>query len=93
MAPLEQVLLRITAPLSGTVVYVNMRPGEVTDPETLTPLVEVVDLNRLVVAANIPSSQLPDVKLDQPVEIIPQQSGSTTFSTRPKPLPTLRPLP
>jgi multidrug efflux pump subunit AcrA (membrane-fusion protein) len=73
-ATLEQVLLKISAPFSGTVVYVNVRPGEVTDPETLTPLIELIDLNRLVVAANIPSSQLPDLKLGQPVEILPQQS-------------------
>jgi len=70
---LEPTLLKITAPLSGTVVYVNVRPGEVTDPETLTPLVEIVDLKRLIVTANIPSSQLPAVKVGQPVEIVPQQ--------------------
>jgi len=40
----EPASLKITAPLSGTVVYVSVRPGEVTDPETQTPLVEVVDL-------------------------------------------------
>ena len=73
---LEQALLKIIAPLSGTVVYVNVKPGEVTDPETLTPLVEVVDLNRLIVAANVPSSQLPTLKLGQTVEIIPQQDGT-----------------
>jgi multidrug efflux pump subunit AcrA (membrane-fusion protein) len=70
----EQARLKITAPLSGTVVYVNVRPGEVTDPETLAPLVELVDLNRLIVAANVPSSQMPAVKLGQTVEIVPQQS-------------------
>ena len=73
-ATIEHALLKIAAPLSGTVVYVNVRPGEVTDPETLTPLVELINLNRLVVAANIPSSQLSTVKQGQPVEIVPQQS-------------------
>ena len=70
----QQALLKITAPLAGTVVYLNVRPGEVTDPETATVLVDLVDLSRLIVAANIPSSQLPAVKLGQTVEIIPQQS-------------------
>jgi multidrug efflux pump subunit AcrA (membrane-fusion protein) len=70
---IEPALLKITAPLSGTVVYVNVRPGEVTDPETQTPLVEVVDLNRLIVAANVPSSQLQALKVRQTVEIVPQQ--------------------
>jgi membrane fusion protein, multidrug efflux system len=79
---IEQALLKITAPLSGTVVYVNVRPGEVTDPETLTPLVEVVDLNRLIIAANVPSSQMPAVKLGQIVEIVPQQGEvDHTFAT------------
>src|SRR6266853_4996108 len=89
---IEQALLKITAPLSGTVVYVNVRPGEVTDPETLTPLVEVVDLNRLIIAANIPSSQMPAVKLGQPVEIFLQESEvhdpfATTETTVAKPAP------
>lgn len=89
---IEQALLKITAPLSGTVVYVNVRPGEVTDPETLTPLVEVVDLNRLIIAANVPSSQMPAVKLGQAVEIVPQQSGvhdtfATTETATPSPSP------
>src|SRR5213592_4067256 len=89
---IEQASLKITAPLSGTVVYVNVRPGEVTDPETLTPLVEVVDLNRLIIAANIPSSQMPAVKLGQPVEIFPQESEvhdpfGTTETTVTKPAP------
>ncbi|PYJ30913.1 MAG: hypothetical protein DME90_01190 [Verrucomicrobia bacterium] len=66
-------LLKITAPLSGSVVYLNVRPGEVTDPESPTPLVELVDLSRLIVAADVPSSQISILKLGQKVEIIPQQ--------------------
>jgi len=89
---IEPALLKITAPLSGTVVYVNVRPGEVTDPETLTPLVEVVDLNRLIIAANVPSSQMPAVKLGQTVEIFPQQgvvhdTFATTETATPSPMP------
>lgn len=89
---IEQTSLKITAPLSGTVTYVNVRPGEVTDPETLTPLVEVVDLNRLIIAANVPSSQMPAVKLGQTVEIFPQQgvvhdTFGTTETATPSPAP------
>ena len=73
-------------------VYVNVKPGEVTDPETLTPLVEVVDLNRLIIAANVPSSQMPAVKLGQKVEIFPQQGEvhdtfATTETATPSPAP------
>ncbi|MGH7982834.1 MAG: efflux RND transporter periplasmic adaptor subunit [Candidatus Udaeobacter sp.] len=89
---IDQALLKITAPLSGTVVYVNVRPGEVTDPETQTPLVEVVDLNRLIIAANVPSSQIPAVKLGQTVEIVPQQGEvpdtfARTETATPNPAP------
>lgn len=89
---IEQALLKITAPLSGTIVYVNVKPGEVTDPETLAPLVEVVDLNRLIIAANVPSSQMPAVKLGQTVEIFPQQgvvhdTFATTETATPSPTP------
>ncbi len=70
----------------------NVKPGEVTDPETLTPLVEVVDLNRLIIAANVPSSQMPAVKLGQTVEIVPQQGEvhdtfATTETAAPNPAP------
>jgi membrane fusion protein (multidrug efflux system) len=89
---IEQALLKITAPLSGTVVYVNVRPGEVTDPETQTPLVELVDLNRLIIAANVPSSQMPALKVGQTVEIVPQQAEvhntfATTETAAPNPAP------
>jgi membrane fusion protein (multidrug efflux system) len=89
---IEPALVKITAPLSGTVIYVNVRPGEVTDPETLTPLVDVVDLNRLIIAASVPSSQMAAVKLGQTVEIIPQQGGAdetlaTNATATPNPAP------
>ena len=89
---IEPALLKITAPLSGTVVYVNVKPGEVTDPETLTPLVEVVDLNRLIIAANVPSSQMSALKVGQTVEIVPQQAevhdtSATAETAVPSPAP------
>jgi RND family efflux transporter MFP subunit len=74
------------------VVYVNVRPGEVTDPETQTPLVEVVDLNRLIIAANVPSSQMSALKVGQTVEIVPQQAevhdtSATAETAVPSPAP------
>ena len=91
---IEQALLKITAPLSGTVVYVNVKPGEVTDPETLAPLVEVVDLNRLIIAANVPSSQMAAVKLGQTVEIVPQQGAvPDTFGATETATPNPAPVP
>src|SRR5437667_6337431 len=48
---IEQALLKITAPLSGTVVYVKVRHCEVNDPYKLTQMVEVYALNSLVCLA------------------------------------------
>jgi len=73
----EHALLKITAPLSGTVTYVNVRPGEVTDPEAPGALVQLVDLSRLIVAANVPSSQLTAVKPGQTVEITASQNNAS----------------
>jgi membrane fusion protein (multidrug efflux system) len=71
----QQSLLNVTTPLSGTVVLVNVRPGEVADPESPVALVEVVNLNRLMVAANVPASDLSAVKAGQTVEILPSQNA------------------
>jgi RND family efflux transporter MFP subunit len=65
----QQQLLKITAPLSGTVVFLDVRPGESVNPFNLAPLVEVVDMTRLIVAAKVPASQMPAVKAGQTVEI------------------------
>ncbi len=66
-AEAERALLRITAPLAGTVVKVNVRPGEAVDPGVV--LVEMADLARLVVSAGIRSSEAGLVKVGQSVEL------------------------
>lgn len=60
-------LLRVTAPLAGTVTRVHVNPGEAV--ELLTVMAEIVDLDRLVVSANIPSTELPLLKIGLPVEV------------------------
>jgi len=60
-------LLRVTAPLAGTVTRVAINPGEAV--ELLTVMAEIVDLDRLVVSANIPSTDLPLLKTGLPVEV------------------------
>jgi membrane fusion protein (multidrug efflux system) len=71
----QQALLKVTSPLSGTVIFVTVRPGEVVDPESPAALVEVADLNRLVVSASVPASELGAVKAGQAVEILPSQNA------------------
>lgn len=67
-AATQAALLRILAPLTGTVVKVNVNPGEAI--EAATVLAEIVDLDRLVVAATIPAAELRSLKLGLPVEIL-----------------------
>jgi membrane fusion protein (multidrug efflux system) len=47
--------LRITAPLTGTLVRLNATVGQFVDPTSV--LAEVVDLDRLVVTANVPVAE------------------------------------
>ena len=68
-AQTQATLLRILAPLAGTVVKVNVNPGEAI--EAATVLAEIVDLDRLVVTATIPAAELRSLKVGVPVEILP----------------------
>jgi len=73
-AQTQLALLIVKAPLVGTVVQVYAKPGDVVD--TTTTLAELVDLDRLVVSAKVPSAELPLLKLGQPVEF--SVAGATT---------------
>jgi membrane fusion protein (multidrug efflux system) len=68
-AQTQATLLRILSPLAGTVVKVNVNPGEAI--EAATVLAEIVDLDRLVVTATIPAAELRSLKVGVPVEILP----------------------
>lgn len=60
-------LLHVEAPFAATVVRVNAKPGEVVDSTAI--LAELMDLDRLVVSAQIPSTEAGGVKLGQSVEL------------------------
>jgi RND family efflux transporter MFP subunit len=67
-AEAQLALLRVTAPLSGTVVSVNVKPGQAVDLTTV--VAEVMDLNRLAVCAEIPASEAGDLKTGETVEVL-----------------------
>lgn len=77
-AQAAQALLRIEAPLSGTIAHVNVRPGEAVD--LTTTLADITDLNRLVVAANIPSAQAGELKPGQTVQVLTEPPVTTSLS-------------
>lgn len=66
-AKLLRSLHRILAPLSGVVTKVRVNPGEAVD--TNAPLADVIDLERLIVLAQIPSGELGALKRGQAVDI------------------------
>ncbi len=66
-AEAQLALLRISAPVAGTVVRINVQPGQSVDMSTV--VAEVMDLNRLAVSAEIPSAEAGDLKPGDPVEV------------------------
>ncbi|MBI3798755.1 MAG: efflux RND transporter periplasmic adaptor subunit [Deltaproteobacteria bacterium] len=79
-AQTQRSLLQIQAPLSGTVVKINARPGEAVDLNAA--LVELIDLDRLVVNAAVPSTEVYRLQLGQVVDVtggraIPGNTGAS----------------
>lgn len=63
----QRTLCEIRAPLAGTVVRASVTPGQSVDVNAV--LAELVDLDRLVVQATIPSADVGVVRLAQSVSI------------------------
>ena len=82
-AEAQLALLRVTAPLSGTVARVNVKPGQAVDLTTV--VAEVMDLNRLAVSAEIPAAEAGDLKPGNPVEVLTDAAGDDgTFVRQPE---------
>jgi len=60
-------LLRITSPISGTVVRIDAALGQPVEPNTV--LAEVIDLDRLVVQARVPSVEVRHLEIGQRIEL------------------------
>ena len=63
--------LTIRAPIDGTVLQVNARPGELISPPATTPLVLLGDISALRVRAELDERDLEKVKSGQPVLVRP----------------------
>ncbi len=77
-AEAQLALLRVTAPLSGTVVSVNVKPGAAVDASTI--LAEVIDLNRLVVRTSIPETDAVELKPGEPLQLLGAVPVSTALT-------------
>jgi len=78
-AKTQQALLRVEAPLTGTVTHLNVKPGEAVDLTTV--LAELVDLDRLVVSAKVPSAELARLKVGQPAEVLAEKTAAPVWGS------------
>jgi membrane fusion protein, multidrug efflux system len=60
--------LQVVAPLSGTVVSLNVKPGMAVDVNTV--VADVMDLDRLVVNTDIPVSQAGELETGQTMQVL-----------------------
>jgi HlyD family secretion protein len=61
--------LKIRAPIDGTVLQLNIRPGELASPSALQPLILIANLSTLRVRAELDERDLAQVKLGQPASV------------------------
>ena len=62
-AETDLALLKVQAPLAGTVVKINIEPGEAVELNTV--LATIIDLDRLVAAVSVPSREAVLLKVGQ----------------------------
>ena len=60
----------VVAPIDGTIVTKPMKPGEVTSPGDVTPIVELVDFKSLLAEVDVPENRLAAVKMGGPADIV-----------------------
>lgn len=80
--------LQVESPIAGTVVGLHIAPGQIVTPAA--PAVEVADLDRLVIDASAPFSQVQKLKVGQTVEILPDDEGSNQSAVWAATQPTSR---
>ena len=66
-AEAQLAALQVTAPVSGTVTRLAVKPGEAVDVNM--PVAEVIDLSRLAVSSEIPAAEAIDLKTGQEVQM------------------------
>jgi HlyD family secretion protein len=61
--------LRIRAPIDGTVLQLNINPGELATPTSIQPLLMIANLMTLNVRAELDERDVSDIKVGQPATI------------------------
>jgi membrane fusion protein (multidrug efflux system) len=78
-AETQQALLQVVAPLAGTVARIAVRAGDGVD--ITTTLAEIVNLDRLVVSAGVPSAELRPLRTGQAAEVRGDDPGAAIAGT------------
>ncbi|MFZ5446376.1 MAG: efflux RND transporter periplasmic adaptor subunit [Myxococcota bacterium] len=65
-------LFWVRAPRAGTVVELDVFPGQEVGPEHEKPLLRLSDLDEVLVVADVPESDVSDVQLGEKVSVSPQ---------------------
>jgi len=89
-AQVQQALLNVRSPLDGTVVRLLIKPGEAVDLATITA--EIIDLERLVVVARVPSADLGGLEVGQEARFTPERGGEPVIGAVSFISPRLDPL-
>jgi membrane fusion protein, multidrug efflux system len=77
-AEAQLAALRVTAPLSGTVTRLNVKPGQALDSATV--VAEVMDLSRLAISAEIPTTETINLRVGEEVQILTEPPVTTALS-------------
>ena len=77
-AEAQLAALQVTAPVSGTVTRLAVKPGEAVDVNM--PVAEVIDLSRLAVSSEIPAAAASDLKTGQDVLVQSETPVMATLS-------------
>jgi membrane fusion protein (multidrug efflux system) len=76
-AEAELASLEIRAPVSGTVTRISARAGAAVDANSI--VAEVIDLDRLAISVQVPSSEASDLKTGQEVQVSSSPPVTTTL--------------
>src|SRR5262249_376163 len=68
----------VTAPLSGTVAKRHVQPGEKVNIDS--PLITIVDLDRMELQALVPTSDIPEITVGMPVDLSIDGFGDRSFT-------------
>jgi membrane fusion protein (multidrug efflux system) len=71
----QSALLHVVSPIAGTITRLDITAGETADPRKMA--VEIVDLDRLVVAVDVPAANLKQVHEGEPATVELQSEEST----------------